>query len=565
MAAPPAAGVEEARRPGAQHDPEGRAQRRDRRRQSDRLPALLEQRASDLRAGFRGQRRAELGYVIGVVRRLAQGKQPRRAAGAALPDPRPQPRVVGEGGAAGSGRAPALRRQPRDLPVLPGQGPAAPSARATSARRTATGTGTRNSDLRSLLDDLVRSAVERGGLPHLGVLLRLRRRHRRRGSPGWRRARRCRRSRARAAAQRSRSASRSRSARAGASSAARRSACARRREPDDWYRALQLRAAAERPERDAPGRQRPAHLRRDLAATAAAQQLFEAGDRTARARDRRSYDTGAWSLYNRPGGQPGHGGEPQLPHAQPRLRPQPLQGDQGGRRTARRPTTSRTYLKEDPTLDPLRRRALARRARGKGVRFRFKLSKIGARRDRRQGRRERAARYLSHQRAVRARRALLPLGPAEARSASAPTRFTLFARDLAGNSSHARRATCACTGSASGQAGRRGVESPGDDAPHDPLHGQGRGRQDERRRGDRARDRAQRACAPSCSRPTRRTASPTRSRPSSARSPSRSRDNLWGQEVQAEAEMERNWQAVQRWLGERCSPTAASTGSWPRS
>src|SRR6185312_6399943 len=25
--------------------------------------------------------------------------------------------------------------------------------------------------------------------------------------------------------------------------------------------------------------------------------------------------------------------------------------------------------------------------------------------------------------------------------------------------------------------------------------------------------------------------------------------NLWGQEVQAEAEMEHNWQAVQRWLG----------------
>ena len=26
-------------------------------------------------------------------------------------------------------------------------------------------------------------------------------------------------------------------------------------------------------------------------------------------------------------------------------------------------------------------------------------------------------------------------------------------------------------------------------------------------------------------------------------------ENLWGQEVQAEAEMERHWQAVQRWLG----------------
>ena len=26
-------------------------------------------------------------------------------------------------------------------------------------------------------------------------------------------------------------------------------------------------------------------------------------------------------------------------------------------------------------------------------------------------------------------------------------------------------------------------------------------------------------------------------------------DNLWGQEVQAEQEMERHWQAVQQWLG----------------
>jgi arsenite/tail-anchored protein-transporting ATPase len=31
--------------------------------------------------------------------------------------------------------------------------------------------------------------------------------------------------------------------------------------------------------------------------------------------------------------------------------------------------------------------------------------------------------------------------------------------------------------------------------------------------------------------------------------PARVADNLWGQEVQAEAEMERHWQAVQRWLG----------------
>ena len=55
-------------------------------------------------------------------------------------------------------------------------------------------------------------------------------------------------------------------------------------------------------------------------------ELFEAGDRSRAGADRAAYDTGAWSLYSRPAGQPGPGGEPQLPHAQPRLRAQPVQG-----------------------------------------------------------------------------------------------------------------------------------------------------------------------------------------------------------------------------------------------
>ena len=39
---------------------------------------------------------------------------------------------------------------------------------------------------------------------------------------------------------------------------------------------------------------------------------------------------------------------------------------------------------------------------------------------------------------------------------------------------------------------------------------------------------------------------------------------VWAQQVEAQAELERNWSAVQRWLGV-CSPSAAWSGSRPRS
>ena len=59
-----------------------------------------------------------------------------------------------------------------------------------------------------------------------------------------------------------------------------------------------------------------------------------------------------------------------------------------------------------------------------------------------------------------------------------------------------------------------------------------------------------RGCARSSSPPTRRTACPTRSRPSSAAGPTEIGPCLWGQEVQAQEEMERHWEAVSGWLGE---------------
>ena len=92
--------------------------------------------------------------------------------------------------------------------------------------------------------------------------------------------------------------------------------------------------------------------------------------------------------------------------------------------------------------------------------------------------------------------------------------------------------------------------SGADGAAHDPLHGQGRRRA--RRAWPPPRRAAARppACARSCSRPTPRTACPTRSRPRWAASPRRVARNLFGQEVQAQEEMERHWDGVQDWLGD---------------
>ena len=109
-------------------------------------------------------------------------------------------------------------------------------------------------------------------------------------------------------------------------------------------------------------------------ADTAAVERFRAGDAAAQAR-LPSFDTGAWSLYSRPSWNAGPGGEPQLPHAQPRLRAQPLPGT-GSRRTARRADHFTEYLKQDPTVDP-HRAVPSPAVAGRGVRFRFKLSKVG--------------------------------------------------------------------------------------------------------------------------------------------------------------------------------------------
>jgi D-glucuronyl C5-epimerase-like protein len=106
----------------------------------------------------------------------------------------------------------------------------------------------------------------------------------------------------------------------------------------------------------------------------AAQQIFQAGDKTAKAVVGQ-YDTGAWSLYDRPNGSPGH---------EANLNYHTLNRDFA--RNLCRATKAEAYctaadnftryLTEDPTLDP-NRAAPSPATPGKGVKFRFKLSKVG--------------------------------------------------------------------------------------------------------------------------------------------------------------------------------------------
>jgi D-glucuronyl C5-epimerase C-terminus len=102
--------------------------------------------------------------------------------------------------------------------------------------------------------------------------------------------------------------------------------------------------------------------------------LFDAGDRTARAVID-SYDTGAWSLYDRPGGSPGHEASLNY-HTLNRDFSQTLCKVTGAPVYCTAADRFTRYLKEDPRLDPFS--AVPSPARsGKGVRFKFRLSKVG--------------------------------------------------------------------------------------------------------------------------------------------------------------------------------------------
>jgi hypothetical protein len=166
----------------------------------------------------------------------------------------------------------------------------------------------------------------------------------------------------------------------------------------------------------------------EVAADQVAQRAFEAGDKTARAVIGQ-FDTGAWSLYNRPGGRPGH---------EANLNYHTLNRDFA--RNLCRATKAEAYctaadnftqyMKDDPTLDP-HRAVPSPAVAGKGVKFRYRLSKIGrvgiVVKDADSGRV-----YLSTS-------AFLPYGERwfrwipPRRSAEHTYTYTLSARDLAGN------------------------------------------------------------------------------------------------------------------------------------
>jgi hypothetical protein len=160
-----------------------------------------------------------------------------------------------------------------------------------------------------------------------------------------------------------------------------------------------------------------------------AQRIFEAGDRTARA-EIGKFDTGAWSLYDRPNDRPGHEAD---------LNYHTLNRDFARalcRATKATPYCTAAdrftrYLTEDPTLDPYR--AVPSPARGgRGVRFRFRLSKIG--------RVSVVVKEAGSGRTYLATGAFLPHGShwfrwiPPKRKGEHTYSYTLSARDLAGNS-----------------------------------------------------------------------------------------------------------------------------------
>ena len=109
-------------------------------------------------------------------------------------------------------------------------------------------------------------------------------------------------------------------------------------------------------------------------ADTAAAARFQAGDKAAKARIA-SFDTGAWSLYARPSWD--GGSEANLNyHTLNRDFARNLCKGTGAQAYCEASDHFTRYLKEDPTVDP-HRAVPAPATAGRGVRFRFKLSKVG--------------------------------------------------------------------------------------------------------------------------------------------------------------------------------------------
>ncbi len=163
----------------------------------------------------------------------------------------------------------------------------------------------------------------------------------------------------------------------------------------------------------------------------AAVERFRAGDRAGRARIT-SFDTGAWSLYARPSWKPG--GEANLNyHTLNRDFARNLCKGTSEQVYCDAADHFTAYLKEDPTLDP-HRAVPSPAVAGKGVRIRFRLSKVG-----RVGVvvREGGKTFLSTSASFTHGERWIRWVPPKTKQERTYT-YTLYAKDLAGNTSSAQ-------------------------------------------------------------------------------------------------------------------------------
>ena len=166
----------------------------------------------------------------------------------------------------------------------------------------------------------------------------------------------------------------------------------------------------------------------ELSGDAAVLERFQAGDAAARQRIA-SFDTGAWSLYSRPSWVPGPEANLNY-HTLNRDFARNLCKGTGDPAYCGAADAFTRYLKEDPTLDP-QRAVPSPAVGGKGVRFKFRVSKIG-----RVGVVVRfgGKTYLSTSASfTRGDRYLRWVPPRLKRERT--YEYTLYAKDLAGNSS----------------------------------------------------------------------------------------------------------------------------------
>jgi hypothetical protein len=166
----------------------------------------------------------------------------------------------------------------------------------------------------------------------------------------------------------------------------------------------------------------------ELTGDAAVLERFQAGDAAARQRIA-GFDTGAWSLYSRPSWVTGPEANLNY-HTLNRDFARNLCKGTGDPAYCGTADAFTRYLKEDPTLDP-QRAVPSPAVGGKGVRFKFRLSKIG-----RVGVIVRAGgkTYLSTSASFARGDRYLRWIPPKLKS-ERTYEYTLYAKDLAGNSS----------------------------------------------------------------------------------------------------------------------------------